>query len=433
MTRRNVLLETATSSAVVVVATFVSGVFVARLLGPEGRGAYGILILAVQIGFGLGTLSFFDAAVIACSKRPRPQLHAKAMALVALVIAALSLGAAWILLAMLGDVAFDVSWSVLVAMGAFMAVEALNRSLYSLELANGDYTHVNRERVIAVVFFAAIVVGLLAFAVNSVFVTFLGFLASKLPVLALRLRRFATYLRLRRVSRPFIANTLHRGLRLHLPYSFSLFAAQADKLIIAAYFATDEFGRYLVAFSTVGVFFSIPFQVISLIALPELSRKDQSAVRLKFEKAIRLVLSFSLMLAVVAAVASYMLIPLFYGAAFASATSFIVPLAMLMVLINLRNIVVEYLRSQVFWKLQTAMELAMIGFGATAAFLSNGQIGLFLGGLIAINCVLTAGVLTALARRDNPVRPSALVPDPAEAWSTVVALTRTGREWLGRT
>lgn len=431
MTRQNALLETIASSAVVIVGTFVSGVFVARLLGPEERGAYGILILAAQIGFGLGTLSFFDAAVIACSKRPRPQLYAKAMTLAGLVIAVLSLGAAWILLALLGDGAVGLSWSVLVAMAAFMVVEALNRGLYSLELATGDYTHVNRERVIAVVCFTVIVLGLLTFGLSSVILIFLGFLAAKLPVLAMRLLRFETYLRRRRVSRPFIAGALRGGLRLHLPYSFSLFAAQADKLIIAGYFATDDFGRYLIAFSTVGVFFSIPLQVISLIALPEFSRKDRTAARLKFEKAVRMVLSFSLMIAVVAAAASYLLIPLFYGAAFASATSFIVPLAALMVLINLRTIVVEYLRSQALWKLQTTMELAMIGLGVAAAHLSSGQIGVFLGGLVAINGVLTAGVLTVLARRENLLTLSALVPDPAEAWSTVAALIRDGRERLG--
>lgn len=431
MTRRNVLLETAASSTVVIVGTFVSGVLVARLLGPEGRGAYGILILAAQIGFGIGTLSFFDAAVIACSKRPRPQLHAKAMALAGLLIAILSLGAAWLLLTMLGDGAIGLSWSVLVAMAAFMVVEALNRGLYSLELATGDYTHVNRERAIAVVCFMVIVLGLLAFGLSSVIVIFVGFLASKLPVLALRLRRFAKYLRRGRVSRPFIAGTLRGGLRLHLPYSFSVFAAQADKVIIAGHFATDDFGRYLIAFSTVGVFFSIPLQVISLIALPEFSKKDRTAVRLRFEKAVRLVLSFSLMIALVAAAASYVLIPLFYGATFASATSFIIPLAALMVLINLRTIVVEYLRSQAFWKLQTAMELATIGLGVVAALLSSGQIAVFLGGLVVINGVLTAAVLTVLARRENLLTHSALVPDLAEAWSTVAALIRDGREWLG--
>ena len=63
------ILGTSATSFALGLATFISGVVVARALGVEARGEYGALLLVGQVGSILGLLSFFDAAVVRIASR----------------------------------------------------------------------------------------------------------------------------------------------------------------------------------------------------------------------------------------------------------------------------------------------------------------------------------------------------------------------------
>ncbi|WP_301750320.1 oligosaccharide flippase family protein [uncultured Erythrobacter sp.] len=407
------VIETAVSSTLVIVGTFVSGVLIARLLGPEARGAYGIIILATQIGFGFGTLSFFDALVIGSKKRRNVFRYASVAFWAGLGIVFISTLSGWGVFIALNGVAFPQLGMLALLIAGFMCVESVNRSLYSIELASGNYSNVNRERVIAVLCFSAIVVCLIVLGISSMLLLFLGFIVAKLPVFVLRLYRFWPHIG-RRFSRPFFQRTAGTALRLHLPFSLSLCATQIDKIVIAGFFPATDFGFYLVAYSTVSIFFSVPMQIIGLLALPEFSGPDRAMVRMKFERTFRLLLVFSVCAVGVAVPLANLLIPWMFGTAFLPATAFALPVSLLTAAISIRMVLVELLRAFELWKVQAVLELTTIAFSLMAALAAGGSVTYFVYVLWVGFTVSLIACLALLAFHHKVISLSALVPSLSE-------------------
>lgn len=426
MTQQRNIFGTALSSVIVLLGTLVSGVIVARILGPEGRGEYGILILATQLGFGAGTLSLFDALVIIGKKRLKPDRYIPSLLVFSPALIGLTLLFSLVLVSFLGETGVT-TWSLVFLILAYMVVETVNRLLYSIELANGEYKNINRERAVASLGYVVISLALLAFDISLAIVAFAGFLLSKLPIFLMRVWRFRRALQ-GRINRPFLRSIIAKGSRLHLPYSLSLMAAQIDKILIAAFFPTDLFGLYLVCQSAVAAIFSPAIQVISLMALPEFSGRDRYVAQLRFEKAFRLVAFFSILLVAITALIVPYLIPLVYGEEFRRAVTFIAPVAVLTVSLALRTLIVEYMRSQELWRAQIGFEISIIVLGLATAVAAKGSVQAFLmitssGYILAIICILW--YLSAIKKL---LLPTSLRPSMREAagvmriaWDSLIA------------
>tara|TARA_R110002126_G_scaffold155833_1_gene302909 strand:- start:12137 stop:13510 length:1374 start_codon:yes stop_codon:yes gene_type:complete len=364
---------TSISSVAVLVFTFISGVLVARVLGPDARGEYGTILLVAQTAAGIGALSFFDAAIL-IGRRDQKGLSDRlsTLALVAFAITVFS-SLAWSATLRWIKLDFEyISPNFAICFAALIIGANATTQLFSAaDRSNMRFSGLNFARVSAPATFSfAIILAWLVLDQDLNLNLVLGlFILSKLPSMALWLFRYRNNFR-DRVSWSFIQESLMIGLRLHLAFVLTMLAAQLDRMFAVGVWPLDLLGYYFVAFSAVGAGYGVLTASLTTVLFPylvgirseERSDRISQALRLSFFLVILTVLSGALLLP--------HLVPLLYGAEFSQAVELSIGLLFALAPSPIRIIVLEAGRSLGVGRPSADMALAsfavmLAGFMAT--------------------------------------------------------------------
>jgi O-antigen/teichoic acid export membrane protein len=327
-------VTTAFTSLGVTAATLVSGVVLARLLGPDARGAYGAAQFWVQFAVSLGTFSLYEAAVV----RLRAGGETGATQLPSLLAAAccLSIGCfALLSLAHLAGIVRvpNVSTATFLAYAlAALLIGHASMSFMAIESAGLAFARLNLDRVVPPVLFTAACLILYIADIASVPAVLCVFALAKLPVLTLRFQRFRASL-LGRVDTAFLRSNAALGLRFHGSATLGLVAAEADRLIVISLWSEELLGYYFVAVSATGAGFALLGQSLRIVLLPSLAGMEPDRRRPSVERLLRVTFAGCMLCALVLFVAAPTLVPLIYGSDFAPAASFVQGLLFAMMLL----------------------------------------------------------------------------------------------------
>ncbi len=351
---------TSLSSVLVTVLTFVSGVLIARALGPEGRGDYGAVLLVASTAAALGCLSFFDASVVHLQRRGGSAVAMlPTMIAVALAITVLSSGAMMLALPLFDLRLTEVS-TVFLATVCFLiiATQMLIQCFSSLERSQLNFWMINVERVGAPAVFSLLVVAvwLFAGAKLSATVAITLFVASKLPVVLTWLFRYRKHLT-GRMSWGFAKDSFLTGVRFHVAMMLEVVAAQLDRLIAVAAWPKDLLGQYFVAFSAVGAGYAVVTTAMNTVLLPYLGGLSADDRPRRLSQIIRLTLLVTAATVLIGWLIVPRALPLLYGAAYAPAVNLSLWLLLALSILPLRSIVLETGRS--LGKGRPAIEMAV--------------------------------------------------------------------------
>jgi O-antigen/teichoic acid export membrane protein len=333
-------VTTAFTSLGVTAATLVSGVVLARLLGPEARGAYGAAQFWAQFAVSLGTFSLYEAAVV----RLRGSGENGASQLSSLLVAAgcLSIGCfALVSLAHLAGIVRvpTVSNATFLAYAlAALLIAHAGMSFMAIESAGLAFGRLNLDRVVPPVLFTAACLILYIAEIASVPAVLCVFALAKLPVLILRVRRFRASL-VGRVDTAFLRSTAALGLRFHGAATLGLVAAEADRLIVVSLWSEELLGYYFVAVSATGAGFALVGQSLRIVLLPGLAGMEPDRRRPSVERLLRVTFAGCLLCALALFIAAPTLVPLIYGSDFAPAASFVQGLLFAMMLLPCISVV----------------------------------------------------------------------------------------------
>lgn len=351
---------TSLSSAFVTALTFISGVLITRALGPVGRAEYGAVLLIAATYAGLGCLSFFDASIVQLQRTGEekndrlPTMVASALAITALSTVAIMVLLPWLDLGLTEvSMHFFIAFTFLI-----IATQMMIQCFSAFERSQMKFGMVNVERVGAPAVFSLLIVAVWLVGGNTLTATLALtlFIASKLPVILVWLRLYRRYL-IGKLSWPFAKNTLIIGLKFHVAVALGLLAAQLDRLIALAAWPKEILGQYFVAFSAVGVGYSVVTTAMNTVLMPYLTAIPAEERAFRIGQIIRL----TLLVIVFIVLAGWLIIPfampLLYGEDFAPATEIAMGLLFAMSFQPLRAIVLESGRS--LGKGQPSTEMAL--------------------------------------------------------------------------
>lgn len=319
------ILGTSVSSVGVVVLTFVSGILIARILGPEARGEYGTVLLVAQTAAGIGGLSFYDATILMGrrdQKRLSDFLPTLLIATVAITLfsSALSVG----ILTQFQSRFTHVPPVTIYIFAALIALANAVTQLFSaLDRSDMRFFGINFARISSPAAYSLmLLVAWLAlgggFALGLVLFLFL---ASKLPAFAYWIVSYR-HAFAGKASWPFAREALMTGLRLHGAFVLTLLAGQLDRIFAVGVWPLDVLGNYFVAFSAVGAGYGVLTSALSMVMFPYLAGVAAEHRHARIAQALRLALLLIAATAIVGALVLPVLIPLIYGPQFSLAVGF---------------------------------------------------------------------------------------------------------------
>lgn len=310
------LLQTAAASLLVTVCTLFSGVLIARLLGPESRGYYGVLMLVAQTAASLASLSFFDGVIVKLRSQS-DQLHRQisTMTLVGLLLFSLGIISAYTYVASINFIPPGMSEIEVIGIcGALIFITIMWQGLSSADRIKMHFSTTNFERVMGPFLFSI----LLSFfwviwpERISVSLVFFFYILARLPAYLWWIPRYSKYM-VGPIDWSFAKKAGKTGIGLHFGFCLAVLAAQSDRLYASAYFSPEQLGQYFVAFSTVGIVYTVIIQAINTVLFPYLSGLDQHERNKVVPLLIRLSCLLSLVGLMVGVAVLPSLIPLVYG------------------------------------------------------------------------------------------------------------------------
>jgi O-antigen/teichoic acid export membrane protein len=374
-------LGTSLSSIVIAVLTFVSGVLIARALGPEARAEYGTVLLIAQTVAALGCLSFFDGAIVELRKS---QVKISS-ALPTMLLASAGISAATTLVA-IGILPFldlglqDVSTAEFLLITTLMIMEMLLSQCFSAaERSQMNFFLVNVSRITAPATFSLLIGLSWMFQRESLSASLvlILFVVSKLPVLVLWLIRYARQV-VGPLSLNFVRDAGKTGLKLHLAIALGVVSGQLDRLIAIGAWPKDLLGQYFVAFSAVGAGYGVITSAINVVLFPYLAGMAAAEREERVSLVIRLTVVVSLGTVVAGVCILPFAVPLLYGAEFLPARSLSIGLLFALAIVPLRAVVLEAGRS--LGRGRPAVEMAlmsttvMVGLFFATGFQTPGQL-----------------------------------------------------------
>lgn len=421
-------LGTSFSSILIAILTFVSGVLIARALGPEARAEYGTVLLIGQTVATLSSLSFFDGAIVRL--REDPGLLGRglpSMALAALVISFGSTAVAIVALSVLDTGLVEVTFGQIILISTLIILFAILSQCFSAaERSQMNFFLVNLSRVTAPAAFSLLIV--IAWLVQdgdlSAYFVLMLFVLAKLPVLTIWVIRYARQI-VGPLSWSFLRDTGRIGLKLHMAVAVGAIAGQLDRLIAIGAWPKEMLGQYFVAFSAVGAGYGVITTAINTVLFPYLAGMEAGERQERVHLIIRLTVLISLGTVLAALCILPFAIPFLYGSDYLAATPMALGLLGALAVLPLRAVVLEAGRS--LGKGRPSVEMAvvsiavMIGLYGVTGFAKPSQLIVSLG--LANLLSMLAGARHLV--HDGVIRPGGhLLPSMADVRQLLSILTK---------
>lgn len=410
---RNVLV----AGTAIQCATFFSGVMVARLLGPESRGAFGIIFLWPFLASTIAMCSLNDAAsYLILNRKLEPSRAYGAALFLGLIGSVLCIGLFFAIL-LLSPYGADNNIPFLMFLFSTISVpHNITLIAGSVFLAKSNQRYWNIVRVWAHIAYAAGIF-VLYFHGSSMsnglqkleIVTIISLAAnwSGVPVCLLMLR--AIHIKMQMPLKGEIVLTAKTALQIHFGNVPQIIAGFMDQIVFAVSLSIREYGVILVASAVVraGLFIT---SGLSQSMTPRLyGHANRRATSNYFSSGIVLLLVASGYMLVFDLI-SFIAIPIIYGAHYDEAKFFLLILSCQIVLLPLRSLLLNALRAVGRHSMAAAVEWTNIVVVILIVPFINLYYGAYWGlvGLIFASLVTCVAGLTLYLRLMRPVRRSGL-------------------------
>lgn len=422
-------IGTSISSLVVIMLTFVSGVLIARVLGPEARGEYGAALVFGQTVTSLVLLSYFDGALILLSRSSSD----KAAMLPSMILAALGLSVFGLVIALailpwIGPDMTELGASGLIILTFGLILTQAFTDLFSTaDRSSMDFRMFNLYRVMTPALFALAVMlfWLVQHGELSVALVLGLFVVTKLPGLLIWLWRDRRNI-LGPVAPVFATEAGKIGLRLHLSFSAAALATQLDRLLVIGIWSKAMLGQYFVALSAVGAGYSVVNSALCTIVMPYLANAQADQRHELIAQMIRMSLLFALAAVSLGWILLPWLVPLLYGAEFGEATGMSLGLLIALAPMPLRAIVMEAIRSLGIARPSLEMSLVNSAVMVAGYFLTGYETAEELIWTVGLGNVgaIVAGGRHLVRRGDIRIGPG-LLPGPKDLSPLIGLFTKT--------
>lgn len=328
----------------------ITGITVARLLGVEGRGELAAVILwgsaITYVGdLGLPVAYVYEAAR---DRRQIPALVGNAFLATVLQWLILVVVGIPILLLALQSHSTEIVQAGVIFLVGFIPLNLLVRYLNALNQGLGLFSRFNAVRISVHVAYAAVLLALVVFGMQSVMwvaiATLIGNVATLFLILSFSLPRFVREFGAPRVDAGLLWRSATYGAKAHIGNLTPVDALHIDLLLVTALLAPAQAGLYAIAISAGAVVRSLGV-AFGMVALPEVaSAANEHQQRQSIGELFRLGLLVSIVGAAALGLAGDLLVPLVYGGEYAPAVTSLRILLIGIVAAGARQVLADCLR-----------------------------------------------------------------------------------------
>lgn len=320
---------TAGTSLLVAAASFCGGVLLARVLGPEGRGVYALVMLVVTLAAGLAQAGLGQSFVYTTRQRnagARRWLVVASMCGVGLLALAMGIG----LWQTLGA---NVPAALVLGMLGLAMVQAVATFSSNAIQITADARDFNALRLAPSLATLVLLMGLAGLGVLTVqSALWAAVVATVLAAftgagLLLAGRRARSLYASGPLEAGWLSGYLGYGVKYHATIVLGILVQNVDKLALTYLASMHDFGVYTVAYNT-SRFIGTAQEAISMALYSRFAGRSDSALAGRTATAFQLSFAPMMVLALVIAAASHWLVPAVYGQAYAQA---VLPFALLLV------------------------------------------------------------------------------------------------------
>lgn len=354
----------------------ISGVLVARVLGPDDRGLLAAILFWPHLVSHIGLFSLHEATAMHSAKGNLSGLAPSASVLAfALAVCSALLGAAALPWLMTGDKAAALALGIAMML-AFVPLNAVGLVLLGFEQGQHRFTRYNLLRLSSPLIYLVALIGFWstgALALNTAVLSafFGGIIVAVLGTLLLRSPLRA------RPSRHTAAALMRTGGRFHVHSLASYLSQHLDRLIVIPLLGSNDIGIYAVAVSLSIIPAGIVMRSVYMVTMPMLAAADTAQQRARSLRVALLLTTLGACGASALLIAiSPQLIPWLFGTSFSRAVDIAIPLLVAGIPFAIRGAMVQSLKGLHLWRPGVGSELAtIVGFAASAAPLWQ-QLGL---------------------------------------------------------
>jgi O-antigen/teichoic acid export membrane protein len=311
------LLGTGITDALLVIFSFVSGVLIARLLGPAGRGQFAVVVLWPSVLAAIGSLGLRDALTY---EQARGMEDPRRIAGTGVIIALLQSAVLMLIgLALIPLLTRAQESSVTLAALIYLFFIPCNLiAQYALGQLQGalKLAHFNMVRLtVSIVYIVAVLILWLLGSVTVMSLTLsllFANLCTALAGLMLSYRRFGLSFRL---QRPLTQQLFRYGMRNHLGSISQLLNQRADQMLMAVVLSPQELGWYAIGVSLSGLA-GTASTAFGTLAFPKVAGSEADGQRDVTRRYSRFNVTVTLALTIVLLVLIPFALPLVYGEAY---------------------------------------------------------------------------------------------------------------------
>lgn len=306
--------------ASILAVNLITGIVIARALGPAGRGEIAAILLLAQLGVWFFSGGATEAIAYRLARNPSDGAKligtwltiAIPLSLLAIVVAQLVL-----------PVLFSAQTPETIHLGriyaAIIVVMMLQAVQYGMLLGDHDFTAYNVVRLIQPALIAGIYIALWATGALSVEVALWTNAGATCAAFVVAAARLLQRHGVGRPSRALARETLSYGLRAHMGSIAGLVNARLDLLIVPAFLGAASVGLYSVATNVTSIIITLT-ATIATIAMPVAARRNKRSARTVI-RTMQVVLLIGVAIAVPLAILANVALSVVYGAEFAGAAT----------------------------------------------------------------------------------------------------------------
>lgn len=338
-----------------------SGILLANILGPEGRGevanyVFFPTVIAGVLGLSLHTATTIHLAGLVEGARKRVEVI-----LLSLVFrVAIILSPIGFLILLIIDIQRFLSAVGILAF-VYVFAEIIRPAMLGMDAGRGDYSRLAFFRLLTPTLYLLLLGGGALAGTLSVAQAVFAIVAASTATILIRLIRLPA---LESGGRRLSKVILKSSLRLHPPFLLDLLKSNIDRIFVVTLLSAEQVGMYFVAYT----FASAPYATVQQAFTSQLlthfsSGNSASHTWRQIKKALLILIVLGLVLLTILAITLPILVPLLVGPAYGSVPDVSMILALGFTLRLLVAIVGEYLRSIQATKLLVVTEFAyMLGF-----------------------------------------------------------------------
>ncbi len=318
MNRSKNILQTFSSKIIILVLNLTTGIIIARILGPSGKGQYAIALLVSSVIASMISFNFGESAIYFLNRKKiklGTVITTDFVFLLSISIVAITVV---FLLWQMRVLPWTELYDKRIFMFVIILLPVLIARLHILEILRGikkfiSYNNILIFQPIVHLLFVVIIINVWHLWVSGIL---LSIILSNIMVIILGFFSIINTFSIKpKFSKSYLHKSIIFGLKGHIGNILQKFNTRLDQFFITPYWNSAMLGYYSVAVSICEVIWYLP-DSIGIVMFPEIATVDNDNKKKLASKSLRIDIFFTVTFVLILSLSAWFIIPTFYSSAY---------------------------------------------------------------------------------------------------------------------